>query len=396
MMAKKRLRVGVLMGGRSAEHEVSVRSALSVMAAMDPEKYERVPIGVSQTGEWFRLEMQALDASLQTLKMQGARVTLLPLPEDQSLTSLDNGVREIELSQKPLDVIFPILHGPLGEDGTVQGLFELAEIPYVGSGVLGSAVGMDKAIMKALFQQRRLNIPPHRVYLVKQWQDNPLAVLADCEAAFAYPWFVKPANLGSSVGISKVNSPAQFGPAMDQTAGYDRKIIVEAGIDNAREVEVAVLGNDQPSASVVGEIIFQKEFYDYQSKYLDQQTRLVIPAGLPDNVADEVREIAVDAFQALDCSGLARVDFLIDAKTHAIYLSEVNTMPGFTSTSMYPKLWEASGLSYSELIDKLIEFAFERHAEQRRQRRQSVPSELAVGSAIDCEGSDESRLPSPA
>jgi D-alanine-D-alanine ligase len=251
----------------------------------------------------------------------------------------------------------------------VQGLFELADIPYVGSGVLGSAVGMDKAAMKALFLQRQLKIPAHRVFLRKRWRDDARGVLEECESAFAYPWFVKPANLGSSVGISKVHDESEFGPAMDEAAQYDRKLVVEAAVEHAREVEVAVMGNDEPAASVVGEILPSHEFYDYESKYLDEATRLIIPAELPEAVANQVRDMAVEAFLALDCAGLARVDFLIDGKTSEVYLSEVNTMPGFTSVSMYPKLWEASGVPYAELIDKLIALALERHGEIHGNRR---------------------------
>ncbi len=384
-MAKKRLRVGILFGGRSAEHEVSVRSALSVMQAMDRDKYELVPIGVSKAGEWRRLDAGALEGSTRTLVLQGERVALLPHPEDQSLVPLDNGaggaggpqkpldvvfpVMHGPLGEKPLDVVFPVMHGPLGEDGTVQGLLELADIPYVGSGVLGSAVGMDKAAMKALFLQRRLNITPYRVFLRKRWQDDAQAVQAECEAAFAYPWFVKPANLGSSVGISKVHDESELGPAMDEAARYDRKLVVEAAVAHVREIEVSVMGNDEPVASVAGEILPSHEFYDYESKYLDEATRLIIPADLPESVANRIRETAVEAFLALDCAGLARVDFLIDGETLEIYLSEVNTMPGFTTVSMYPKLWEASGIPYPELIDKLIELAIERHAENRSNRR---------------------------
>ncbi|NIM27896.1 MAG: D-alanine--D-alanine ligase [Gammaproteobacteria bacterium] len=365
-MPDKRLRVGVLFGGRSAEHEVSVRSGLSIMAAMDRGKYELVPIGVTKSGEWLRLDPRLLEGPGAALALEGDRVALLPQPKDHSLMRLDNGA---DGARKPLDVVFPVLHGPLGEDGTVQGLLELADIPYVGSGVLGSAVGMDKAAMKALFRERQLKIAPYRVFLRKRWRDNPEAVRTECESAFPYPWFVKPANLGSSVGISKVRDEAEFVTAMEEAAQYDRKLIVEAAVEHAREVEVSVLGNDEPVASVVGEILPSHEFYDYESKYLDDATRLVIPADLPESMADTVRETAVQAFLALDCAGLARVDFLIAAKTLEVFLSEVNTMPGFTSVSMYPKLWEASGVPYSELIDKLIALAIERHAEIHANRR---------------------------
>jgi len=372
-LPRKRLRIGILFGGRSAEHEVSLRSALSVMEAMDRDKYELVPIGVSKAGEWLRVDARALEKPGAPLALQGERVALLPHPEDKALMPLGNGAGSAAGRQNAvdaaLDVVFPVLHGPLGEDGTVQGLLELADIPYVGSGVLGSAVGMDKAAMKALFQQRGLNIPPYRVFLRKRWRDDRQAVQAECEAAFAYPWFVKPANLGSSVGISKVHDAADFGPAMDEAAQYDRKLIVEAAVEHVREVEISVMGNDEPAASVVGEILPSHEFYDYESKYLDQATRLIIPADLPQSVADQARNMAGEAFLALDCAGLARVDFLVAASTLEVYLSEVNTMPGFTSVSMYPKLWEASGVPYAELIDRLIALAMERHAEMHSNRR---------------------------
>jgi D-alanine-D-alanine ligase len=334
---------------------------------MDRDKYELVPIGVSKNGAWLRMDTRLLEGPARVLTLEGDRVALLPHPEDQSLVPLDNGASGG--TQKPLDVVFPVLHGPLGEDGTVQGLLELADIPYVGSGVLGSAVGMDKAAMKALFRERQLNITPYRVFLRKSWRDDPRAVRAECESAFAYPWFVKPANLGSSVGISKVHDEGEFARAMDEAAQYDRKLIVEAAVEHAREVEVSVMGNDEPKASVVGEILPSHEFYDYESKYLDEATRLIIPADLPESIADQIREMAVEAFLALDCAGLARVDFLLAGETLEVYLSEVNTMPGFTSVSMYPKLWEASGVPYPQLIDKLIELAIERHAEVRDNRR---------------------------
>jgi D-alanine-D-alanine ligase len=368
-LANKRLRVGVLFGGRSAEHEVSLRSALSVMDAMDRDQYEVIPIGISKAGEWLRMDARTLEGAGPNLALQGERVALLPHPEDKSLLALGAAAAGSARGQKPLDVVFPVLHGPLGEDGTVQGLLELADIAYVGSGVLGSAVGMDKAAMKALFLQRGLNIAPYRVFLRAAWRQDRHAVQSACEAAFAYPWFVKPANLGSSVGISKVHDPADFGTAMDEAAQFDRKLVVEAAVEHAREVEVSVMGNDAPLASVVGEILPSHEFYDYESKYLDEATRLIIPAELPDTVADQARAMAVEAFLALDCAGLARVDFLIASKTLEVVLSEVNTMPGFTSVSMYPKLWEASGVPYSELIDKLIALAMERHAEMHANRR---------------------------
>ena len=371
-MDNQRLRVGVLFGGRSCEHEVSVQSARSVIEAMDQHKYDIIPIGVTKEGHWLSLDKPALRGPTRRLTARGDKVALLPDPEPRSLVSLaglnGNGHRESK-DPMPLDVVFPLIHGPLGEDGTVQGLFELADIAYVGSGVLGSAVGMDKPTMKALFQQRGLPVTPYRVVLRKHWHADPLAVQSNCEAAFPYPWFVKPANLGSSVGVSKVHDVSEFAQAMDSAALYDRKLIVEAAIDGAREVEVAVLGNDEPVASVPGEIVPGREYYDYHAKYLDDSTRLIVPAKLPKAVSERVRELALEAFRALDCAGLARIDFLLSRDDLKVYVSEANTLPGFTPVSMYPILWEASGLPYRDLIDRLIALALERHEERRCNRR---------------------------
>lgn len=371
-MAKRRLRVGVLFGGRSAEHEVSLQSARSVIAAMDRDKYEIIPIGVTKTGEWLTLDAPALDGPGRVLDEEGDRVSLLPEPERQSLVPLEkrsvNGIGATA-DGTPLDVVFPLIHGPLGEDGTVQGLFELADIAYVGSGVLGSAVGMDKVTMKALFQHRGLPVTPYRAVLRKHWQNAPERVRSTCEAAFPYPWFVKPANMGSSVGVTKVHDASELAAAMDSAAEYDRKLLVEMAVAEPREIEVSVLGNDEPQASVPGEIVPCNEFYDYGAKYLDEATRLIIPADLPGPLTRRLQELSLEAFRALDCAGLARVDFLVSRDDLEVYVSEVNTLPGFTSVSMYPKLWEASGLSYRELIDRLIDLALERHQERRGNRR---------------------------
>ena len=268
-----------------------------------------------------------------------------------------------------VDIIFPVLHGTFGEDGTIQGLLELADIPYVGAGVLGSAAGMDKDIMKALFRAAGLPIVKHVTVLRSEWEASPKKVQKLIESKLKYPVFVKPANLGSSVGISKARDRAGLGPAMDEAAKFDRKIVIEAGVggkkNKAREIECSVLGNDKPSASVPGEIVPSAEFYDYSAKYLDEGSQLIIPAKLTKSETKKVQDLAIAAFRAVDCAGLARVDFLMDPKSRKIYLNEINTMPGFTSISMYPKLWAASGVTYPELIERLIRLGMERHEEKK-------------------------------
>ncbi|MFO1349418.1 MAG: D-alanine--D-alanine ligase family protein [Gammaproteobacteria bacterium] len=365
-MSKSRIRVGVLFGGRSCEHEVSLLSAQSVIAAMDRDKFEVIPIGVTKQGQWVTLTDPRLTHGKPVVPEAGTLVAMLPSPNQNSLMLLQANTRTAQAPQ--LDVIFPLIHGTFGEDGTVQGLFELAGIPYVGAGVLGSAVGMDKAAMKALFEQAGLPVSPYRVILRKRWRNAADAVLAECEATLPYPLFVKPANLGSSVGVHKVHGRAEFTPAMDGAAQYDRKIIVEAGVEDAREIEVSVLGNDEARASVPGEIFPSREFYDYNAKYIDNASRLEIPARLPAEVTARLQDYAVRAFHALDCAGMARVDFLVRRTDNAIFLLEANTIPGFTPISMYPKLWEASGIRYGELIEKLIDLALERHRDCQSNR----------------------------
>jgi D-alanine-D-alanine ligase len=333
-MSPQKLRVGVILGGRSGEHEVSLRSAQSVMAAMDQARYEIVPIAIDKQGRWL------LGSEAQRVLAESGETPAAPA--DSSLIPRHESLRSV-------DVVFPVLHGPYGEDGTVQGLLELAHIPYVGCGVLASALAMDKA---ALVQRRR-------------WENEPEHVLADVESRLTYPLFAKPANLGSSVGVSKATQRTELARALDQAARYDRRLLVEQGID-AREIEVSVLGNDDPIASVPGEIVPQREFYDYAAKYLDPGSELIIPAPLSPGLAEAARQMAVQAFLAIDGAGMARVDFLLERRTGQLYLSEVNTIPGFTSISMYPKLWEASGLSYPALIDRLIELALERYADKSR------------------------------
>ena len=378
-MAKK-LRVGILFGGRSGEHEVSLLSAASVLRAIDRSKFDVTPIGITREGRWLAAadanhllngDMGAAPGRLRAgdpeatpgAKLLHEGIPTLLAPEPGSAT-FNQG------QEKPLDVVFPVLHGTFGEDGTIQGLFELAGIAYVGSGVLGSAAGMDKDVMKRLFVEAGLPIVKHVTLLRADWEKNPRKAIATVERALRYPVFVKPANLGSSVGISKAHDRKELGPALAVAAKYDRKLVVEQGVGKkarAREFEVAVLGNDDPKASVVGEIVPGKEFYDYEAKYLSEGSVPVIPAKLSRAESKKIREMAIAAFRACDLAGLARVDFLMEPEgKHRIFVNEVNTMPGFTQISMYPKLWEASGLSYTGLITRLIELALERQAEKNK------------------------------
>lgn len=362
--SKQKLRVGVVFGGRSGEHEVSLTSAKGIIKAMDKDKYEIVPIGITKTGQWLtsdNVHQQLLDAAAGHPVIEAEAERSRATTRAADVSGLALGVTETG----SLDVIFPVLHGTFGEDGTVQGFFELVDIPYVGAGVTGSAVAMDKAVAKDIFRAHGLPIVIHRLFLRRQWERDPNGVIAECEAAMPYPMFVKPANLGSSVGIHKANNQTELRAGLDDAACYDRKLIVEQGID-AREIEVSVLGNDDPIASVPGEIIPSREFYTYAAKYIDNSSELLIPAPLSPEHTELIQKLAVMAFQALDCSGLARCDFLLEKSTGEVFLNEINTMPGFTPISMYPKLWEASGLSYSELIDRLIELAIERYEDKRQ------------------------------
>ena len=388
-MAKK-LRVGVLFGGRSGEHEVSLLSAASILKAIDRRKFEVVPIGITKEGRWLAAaeavnllendgavarQLRAGDPEATPgakLLHQGIPTLFPPEPASESSAELvKSSAGQPRLDGKSLDVIFPVLHGTFGEDGTIQGLFELAGIAYVGSGVLGSSAGMDKDVMKRLFAEAGLPIVKHVSLLRSAWEKSPRKAIAQVEQALRYPVFVKPANLGSSVGISKAHDRSELGPALDIAAKYDRKLIVEEGVggrkSKARELEVAVLGNEDAKASVVGEIIPGKEFYDYEAKYLSEGSVPVIPAKLSRAESKTIREMAVAAFRACDLAGLARVDFLMEPDgRRRIFLNEVNTLPGFTQISMYPKLWEASGIGYRDLITRLIELAIERQAEKNR------------------------------
>jgi len=360
-----KIRVGVIFGGRSAEHDVSLASAQGIMSALDPEKYEVVQIGITREGRWI-----ASSEAWQVLKTgksaEAAPAALLGDPSQRALMRLEHHPQSMTITRlTELDVVFPVLHGTYGEDGTVQGLLELADLPYVGGGVMASAVGMDKAIMKAVFTAHGLPVVPWLLFLRRDWERDPEGVIARIESALPYPMFVKPANLGSSVGVTKVHDRSELPDALSLAARYDRKIIVERGID-AREIEVSVLGNDDPMASIPGEVVPAQEFYNYDAKYHDDKTTLLIPAPLPADLAERTRTLAIAAYKAIDLAGLSRVDFLLDRHTHELWVNEVNTIPGFTPMSMYPKLWEASGISYSELVERLIELALERHAEKRK------------------------------
>jgi D-alanine-D-alanine ligase len=391
----KKLRVGVLFGGRSGEHEVSLLSAASVVDAIDKTKYEVVPIGITKAGRWLTaadaealLHGKAPDESKHlragdpdatpgaAVLARGEAVVVPPEPVHRGGTSLTPFQGDAATLRRAsdrainVDVIFPVLHGTFGEDGTIQGLLELADLPYVGAGVLGSAAGMDKDIMKALFRSAGLPMVKHVTILRSEWDADHKKTENKIDRQLKYPVFVKPANLGSSVGISKAHNKKELGPAIYEAAKFDRKIVIEQGVggakNKAREIECSVLGNDRPQASIPGEIVPVKEFYDYAAKYLDEGSELVIPAKLTKAETKKVQELAIRAFQAVDCSGLARVDFLMDPKTRKLFVNEINTMPGFTAISMYPKLWAASGLSYPDLIDRLIQLGIERHEDKKK------------------------------
>jgi len=374
-----KLRVGVIYGGRSGEHEVSLASAAAVFKNLDPDRYQAVPIKIKKDGRWMLPDRPpAIDKAADVIheEAQGGRLPdhrleahLVAHPGADTLLTVDRTQPHAALSTLPLDVVFPVLHGPYGEDGTVQGLLELANVPYVGAGVLASAVGMDKAAMKLVFAAKGLPICDYEVVLRRDWQRDERATLQTVVNRLGFPVFVKPANLGSSVGISKAKHVAELRTAIKLAGEFDRKVIIEAAVPQAREIEVAVLGNDEPEASVPGEIIPSGEFYDYDAKYLNAASREVIPAALPERLAEEIRLLAVTAFKALDCAGMARVDFLLaDDGSGSLYLNELNTIPGFTTISMYSKMWAASGVSYPQLLDRLIALAIERHAEKQQLR----------------------------
>ena len=372
----KKLRVGVIYGGRSGEHEVSLASAAAVFGNLDPERYDPVAIRIEKDGRWTlpaqppKLASAAavLAGKTESTAHGHAREThLVAHPGSETLISIDR-TSPATISGFTLDVVFPVLHGPYGEDGTVQGLLELANIPYVGAGVLASAVGMDKATMKLVFAARGLPIGDYVVVTKHDWKRDEHGTMKGIVNRLGFPVFVKPANLGSSVGISKAKHASELRTAIALAASFDRKIVVEAAVPQAREIEVAVLGNDSPEASVPGEIIPSREFYDYQAKYIDDDSKLLIPAPLTESQTENVRQLAIGAFQAVDCAGMARVDFLLSGENGTLYLNELNTIPGFTTISMYSKLWAATGVAYPALLDRLIALALERHRDKQELR----------------------------
>jgi D-alanine-D-alanine ligase len=382
----KKLRVGVIYGGRSGEHEVSVASAASIMKHLDRSRYEPVPIRIEKDGRWTLADkaptvVKAAEV-IEHARLQAARpirpgreAHIVAHPGDETVLTIErrpgSGITEgttAVVTGLGLDVIFPVLHGPYGEDGCVQGLLELANVPYVGAGVLGSAVGMDKAVMKQLFAAHGLPVVKYVVTIRREWERNSESVVRRVSSELGYPVFVKPANLGSSVGISKAKNDQELIEAVRLAAEFDRKVVIEAGVPNAREIECAVLGNDEPTASVAGEIVPSREFYDYESKYLDEGSKPLIPAPIDAALMKKIQELAIDAFRAVDGAGMSRVDFLMNGETGELFLNEVNTIPGFTTISMYPQMWEASGLAYPALIDRLIALALERHAEKQQLR----------------------------
>jgi D-alanine-D-alanine ligase len=368
---KKRLRIGVLFGGRSGEHEVSLASAASVIRGLDKAKYEAVPIGITKEGHW-RVGVGA-QKMLPEILRGGQNVMMSADPSAAKLVTLDGGS-----GGQRLDVIFPVMHGTFGEDGTIQGLLDLAGLPFVGAGVLGSAIGMDKDVAKKLLQAAKIPVVPWVTVHRHDWERDPKAVQRAIEKKFKYPVFVKPATLGSSVGMTKVHSRSELGPALSLASEFAMKILVERAVV-AREIEVSVLGNNEPKASVPGEIVPHREFYDYAAKYLEEGTQLLIPAKLSREQVKKIQALAVSAFRALELSGMARVDFFLEKRGGRIFLNEVNTIPGFTSISMYPKLWEASGIPFVALLDRLIELALEQHREKARTKYEIELPEGAGG-----------------
>jgi D-alanine-D-alanine ligase len=382
----KKLRVGIVYGGRSGEHEVSVASAASIFKHLDRTRYEPVPIRIEKDGRWNLVDRPptAISAAdvIEHARVQAARslrssrdTLLVPYPSHETLVNIERRpdeqrVNEMEhagVTSLGLDVIFPVMHGPYGEDGTIQGLLELANVAYVGAGVMASAVGMDKATMKRLFVANGLPVVASHAFVRHEWQTKRSSVDAAL-VALGLPLFVKPANLGSSVGISKVKTHADLAPAIELALEFDRKVIIEAGVPNAREIECGVLGNDDPEASLPGEVVPAREFYDYEAKYLDDQSKTIVPAQLSPEEIAEVQRLAIATFRAIDAAGMSRVDFLLSRDTGALYVNEINTIPGFTTISMYAQMWEASGVPYAVLVDRLIQLAVERHADKQRLR----------------------------
>ena len=366
----------MVYGGRSGEHEVSLASAAAVFENLDRDRYEPIAIRIEKDGRWslparppaLTSAADAIHASRTASAEPSREAHLMPRPGGDTLVTIVQQDQRADVSGFALDVVFPVLHGPYGEDGTVQGLFELANVPYVGAGVLASAVGMDKAVMKLVFTAKGLPVCDYEVVLKRDWQRDERAIMKAVASRLGFPVFVKPANLGSSVGISKAKHATELRAAINFAAEFDRKVVIEAAVPNAREIECAVLGNDEPEASVPGEIIPSREFYDYEAKYLDAASTTRIPAPLTEAQTRDVRAMAIAAFKAIDGAGMARVDFLLARDSGVLYLNEVNTIPGFTMISMYSKMWEASGLSYPQLLDRLIALALERHADKQQLR----------------------------
>lgn len=365
---KTKIKLGVIFGGRSGEHEVSLMSARSVLSVLDNEKYDITQIGIDHEGKWWSGN-STLEALENGTNDNLYRVFLLPEPGKTVLYKREtNGEVESIQVVKELDVIFPVLHGTFGEDGTLQGFFEMADIAYVGAGVLGSSVGMDKSIFKDVMRSNGFPVVDWITCTRKDVENNVETIIEKCETQLSYPLFVKPANLGSSVGITKVKNRSDLLEGIMEAARFDRRILIEHGV-NAREIEVSVIGNEDCRASIPGEINPSDEFYSYNAKYHDEDSELYIPAPIPDELTKRVQELAVKTYKAIDCAGLARVDFLFDKDTNKLFINEVNTIPGFTSISMYPKLWDAGGLAYPKLIDELIELAFERKMERNKSKR---------------------------
>jgi D-alanine-D-alanine ligase len=368
MKPEHKLKIAVLFGGRSGEHEVSLMSARSVLSVLDPDKYDVTQIGITHEGTWIT-GRQTLDVMSGEAKGEQENVILPGDPSRPGLYRLHKTAHgELFELLNHLDVVFPVLHGTYGEDGTLQGLLEMADIAYVGAGVTGSAVGMDKGVFKDVMRAIGIPVVESIIVIRSEIERDMDDIIQRAEAVSAYPLFTKPANLGSSVGITKCNSRGDLSEGLLEAAAYDRRVLIERGL-NAREIEVSVLGNDQPEASLPGEILPSREFYSYESKYIDGTSGLLIPAPIPSEVTEQVQRDAVKAYRAIDCAGMARVDFLLDKDTGNLYLNELNTIPGFTQISMYPKLWQASGIQYTQLVDRLIDLAMERKEDRDRTER---------------------------
>ncbi|MCD6401059.1 MAG: D-alanine--D-alanine ligase [Anaerolineales bacterium] len=368
-MSTNKLRVGVMFGGRSSEHEVSLMSARSILSSLNPDKYHVTQIGITHEGKWL-VGDHVLESMLSGETEGLTPVTILPDPKQKGLFAMQkHGDKTVIEKISEFDVVFPVLHGTFGEDGTLQGLFELADIAYVGAGVLGSSVGMDKGVFKDVMRANHISVAESRIFLRQDLESNIDEIIDQAELVAKYPLFVKPANMGSSVGISKCLNRSELYEGILDAARYDCRILVEEGI-NAREIEISVLGNDKPKASIAGEIVPAAEFYSYEAKYHDERSKLLIPAPISEALMNEMRDIAIKAYKAIDCAGMARVDFLLDRETETFYLNEINTIPGFTQISMYPKLWDATGLPYADLLDQLISLALERKQERDKTSRE--------------------------